>query len=73
MAGPSGTVPLHGHRGGSTRLWQQGEEQMRAALSRHDDLLRSVVTEHGGTVFSTMGDGIAAAFPSALSAVMYFL
>jgi len=54
---------------GSTRLWQQGEKQMRAALSRHDELLRSAVAEHGGTVFSSMGDGIAAAFSAASAAV----
>ena len=42
---------------------------MRAALSRHDDLLRAAVAEHGGTVFSSMGDGFAAAFPAASAAV----
>jgi class 3 adenylate cyclase len=42
---------------------------MGAALSRHDVLLRQAVAEHGGRVFSTMGDGIAAAFTSASSAV----
>ncbi len=42
---------------------------MRAALSRHDELLRKTVAEHDGVVFSSMGDGIAAAFPSASSAV----
>jgi len=54
---------------GSTRLWQQDEFAMRAALSRHDELLRSAVADHGGTVFSSMGDGIAAAFPAASAAV----
>jgi class 3 adenylate cyclase len=54
---------------GSTRLWQQDEAAMRSALSRHDELLGSAVVEHGGTVFSTMGDGIAAAFPGASAAV----
>jgi len=54
---------------GSTRLWQQDESAMRAALSRHDELLHQVVADEGGTVFSTMGDGVAAAFPSASSAV----
>jgi predicted ATPase len=54
---------------GSTRLWQQDEAAMGEALSRHDDLLRQAVDEEGGTVFSTMGDGLAAAFSSALSAI----
>ena len=66
VARPSGTVTfLFTDIEGSTRLWQQDEEAMRAAMSRHDELLRSVIAEHGGTVFSTMGDGVAAAFPSA--------
>ena len=70
MAGPSGTVTfLFTDIEGSTRLWQQDEEAMRVALARHDDMLRQAVAENGGTVFSTMGDGMAAAFGSASSAV----
>jgi predicted ATPase len=42
---------------------------MRAALSRHDDLLRKAVSDNDGVVFSSMGDGIAAAFFSASAAV----
>src|SRR5579859_6185285 len=42
---------------------------MRAALSRHDELLRKTVGERDGVVFSSMGDGIAAAFLSASGAV----
>jgi len=70
VAGPSGTVTfLFTDIEGSTRLWQQDEAAMRSALSRHDELLRRAVTEHGGMVFSSMGDGVAAAFTSASSAV----
>jgi class 3 adenylate cyclase len=47
---------------GSTRLWQASETAMRAALSRHDEVLRKMVSENDGVVFSSMGDGIAAAF-----------
>jgi predicted ATPase len=54
---------------GSTRLWQADETAMRAAVARHDELLRGIMREHGGDVFSTMGDGLAAAFPSAPSGV----
>jgi predicted ATPase len=54
---------------GSTRLWQQNEDVMRIAVARHDALLHDAVAGHGGAVFSTMGDGLAAAFPSASSAV----
>jgi predicted ATPase/class 3 adenylate cyclase len=54
---------------GSTRLWQADEAAMRSALSRHDELLRKVIAEHEGRVFSAMGDGMAAAFGSASAAV----
>jgi class 3 adenylate cyclase len=70
VAGPSGTVTfMFTDVEGSTRMWQRDEPAMRAALARHDNLLRQAVTEHAGSVFSTMGDGLAAAFTSALSAV----
>jgi predicted ATPase len=42
---------------------------MHAALARHDALLRKTVSEQDGIVFSSMGDGIAAAFSSASAAV----
>ena len=42
---------------------------MRPALSRHDKLLRQVIADHDGRVFSAMGDGLAAAFGSAAAAV----
>ncbi len=42
---------------------------MRVAMACHDELLREAVALHGGDVFSTMGDGLAAVFPSASSAV----
>jgi predicted ATPase/class 3 adenylate cyclase len=70
MAGSSGVVTfLFTDVEGSTRLWQADEAAMRSALSRHDQLLRKVIAEHDGTVFSAMGDGMAAAFGSASSAV----
>ncbi len=70
MSAPSGTVTfLFTDIEGSTRLWQADEPAMRAALSRHDEILRKTVAGHGGVVFSSMGDGIAAAFPSASGAV----
>jgi predicted ATPase/class 3 adenylate cyclase len=54
---------------GSTRLWQQDEQAMRAAMARHDEVLHAAVADHGGDVFSTMGDGLAAAFGSPSAAV----
>ena len=46
---PSGTVTfLFTDIEGSTRLWQADETAMRAALSRHDELLRKAVADHDG-------------------------
>src|SRR5271165_3998654 len=70
MAGPSDIVTfLFTDIEGSTRLWQADEAAMRAALSRHDELLVKAVADHDGVVFSSMGDGMAAAFSSASAAV----
>jgi predicted ATPase/class 3 adenylate cyclase len=70
MAGSSGVVTfLFTDVEGSTRLWQADEAAMRSALARHDQLLRQAIAEHEGTVFSAMGDGLAAAFGSASAAV----
>ena len=70
VGAPSGTVTfLFTDIEGSTRLWQADEAAMRSALSRHDQLLRKVIAEHDGTVFSAMGDGLAAAFGSASAAM----
>jgi class 3 adenylate cyclase len=46
---------------------------MRAALTRHDALLRSAIRSHRGHVFKTMGDAFCAAFhtaPEALGAAL---
>ena len=60
VGAPSGTVTfLFTDIEGSTRLWQQDEEAMRAALERHDSILRSAIDGHDGYVFSTGGDGFA--------------
>jgi class 3 adenylate cyclase len=70
MGAPSGTVTfLFTDIEGSTRLWQLDETAMRGAVSCHDELLRTAVEDSGGTIFSTMGDGFAAAFPSAHAAL----
>ncbi|HUJ64176.1 MAG TPA: adenylate/guanylate cyclase domain-containing protein, partial [Acidimicrobiales bacterium] len=70
MAGPSGTVTfLFTDIEGSTRLWQENEVSMGEALACHDQLLDNVIAGHGGVLFSTMGDGVAAAFQSASAAV----
>jgi predicted ATPase/class 3 adenylate cyclase len=67
---PTGTVTfLFTDIEGSTRLWQEDEAAMRKAVARHDQLVGEVIVDHGGVVFSTMGDGLAAAFQTASSAV----
>ncbi len=67
---PSGTVTfLFTDIEGSTRLWQQDGAAMRDALSRHDAIVRAAIEGHGGYVFSTGGDGFAAAFARADEAV----
>ena len=67
---PSGTVTfLFTDLAGSMRLWEEQPEAMRAALARHDAILREAVESHRGVVFSEMGDGMAAAFASAGDAV----
>ena len=54
---------------GSTRLWEERPDEMRAALAEHDALVRSAIEAHGGYVFSTGGDGFAAAFSRAHDAI----
>src|SRR5262245_32840075 len=67
---PTGTVTfLFTDIEGSTRIWEQSPEQMSAALARHDELLRAAIANHGGWIFSTAGDGVAAAFPRASGAL----
>ena len=53
----------------STRRWDDDRAAMAADLARHDALIRDVVVAHGGEPFSHTGDGLAAAFVSASSAV----
>jgi predicted ATPase/class 3 adenylate cyclase len=67
---PRGTVTfLFTDIEGSTQLWAHDPEQMDAAVSRHEVLLRDAITAAGGVVFKTVGDAVYAAFASALDAV----
>ena len=67
---PTGTVTfLFTDLESSTRLWEEHREAMRAALSRHDAILREAVEGHGGLVVKTMGDGFHAVFASARDAI----
>src|SRR5687767_2189754 len=67
---PTGTVTfLFTDIEGSTTRWEQHREQMRAALGRHDAILRAAIEAHGGVVFKTVGDAFYAACVTAPPAV----
>ena len=67
---PTGTVTfLFTDVEGSTRLWEAHPAEMRPALALHDEIVRGVIAVHGGYLFSTGGDGFAAAFASVGDAV----
>jgi len=66
VGAPSGTVTfLFTDIEGSTCLWEADPSAMREALERHDVILRTAIDACGGQVFSTGGDGFAAAFARA--------
>jgi class 3 adenylate cyclase len=54
---------------GSTSRWEEQEDAMRAALARHDQVLRAAIEAHGGRLFKHTGDGMLAAFGSPSRAV----
>src|SRR5262245_19678081 len=67
---PTGTVTfLFTDIEGSSAHWEQQAEAMRAALARHDALLRGAIESHGGVVFKTWGDAFCAAFATAPDAL----
>jgi TolB-like protein/class 3 adenylate cyclase/Tfp pilus assembly protein PilF len=67
---PTGTVTLlFTDIEGSTQLWEAHAAAMRAALARHDALLRHCIGDHQGHVFKTGGDAFCAAFHTAADAL----
>jgi len=55
---PSGVVTfLMTDIEGSTRLWAEAPEAMRAALARHDAIAADAITEHGGFLIKPRGEG----------------
>ena len=69
-AAPTGTVTfLFTDIESSTHLWERSPDAMRSALARDDDIVRRAIDANGGYVFSTGGDGFAAAFQRTTSAV----
>ncbi len=68
---PTGTVTLlFTDIQGSTENWERFPDAMRAALERHDVLLRQAIERQDGYVFKTVGDAFCAAFSTAESGVL---
>ncbi len=58
---PTGTVTfLYTDIEGSTRLWEQQPQAMKAAVARHDALLTALIEGRGGHVIRTKGEGDSA-------------
>ena len=55
---------------GSTRRWEADADEMRLALTAHDEVLRGVIEAHGGSLFKHTGDGVCAAFSSPRATAM---
>src|SRR5215207_1982797 len=67
---PRGTVAfLFTDIEGSTLRWEADREAMERAVTRHLELLRGAIEEHGGALFTVVGDAVQAAFPSAMQAL----
>jgi predicted ATPase/class 3 adenylate cyclase len=67
---PIGTVTfLFTDIEGSTHLWEQYPDGMKASLARHDLLLRQAVENSQGIVVKTTGDGMMAVFITVTAAL----
>ena len=55
---------------GSTARWDRDRAAMQEALRRHDELLRSIVAQHNGHVFKTLGDAFYCAFARPQDAIV---
>ncbi len=67
---PSGTVTfLFTDIEGSTRLWEERPDEMRAAVAEHDARFRAAIEAKDGYVVKGTGDGVHAAFGRAGDAV----
>lgn len=55
---------------GSTSLWDSDPGGMRSFVDLHDSLVQSCVANHSGTVFKSLGDGLAARFETSRDAVV---
>jgi predicted ATPase/class 3 adenylate cyclase len=71
---PTGTVTfVFTDIEGSTQRWDRDRAAMQAAVRRHDELMRSAIVAHGGSVFKTIGDAFCAAFTRPEDAVAAML
>lgn len=67
---PSGTISfLFTDIEGSTRFWEHYPDAMQRTLARHDVVLRQVMAEHDGYIFTTAGDAFSVAFQSPRSSI----
>src|SRR5437773_1017629 len=67
---PTGTVTfLYTDIEGSTLRWEKSPTAMKAAVERHDALMRRAIETHSGSVFRIMGDAFCASFPTAPQAL----
>jgi class 3 adenylate cyclase len=67
---PSGTVAfVFTDVEGSARTWAADRAAMAKSLAVHDAIVRGAIESAGGYVFSTGGDGFAAAFGRASEAI----
>jgi class 3 adenylate cyclase len=53
----------------STRLWERYPDDMKVALARHDELVRSAIESHRGHVVKATGDGFHGVFHTAHDAI----
>ncbi len=67
---PTGTVTfLFTDIDGSTKLWEQYPEAMKAALAKHDLILKEAIASNHGQIVKTTGDGVFAVFTTALDGI----
>ncbi|HLF74704.1 MAG TPA: adenylate/guanylate cyclase domain-containing protein, partial [Anaerolineales bacterium] len=67
---PSGTVTfLFTDIEGSTKLWEAHPQGMKDALARHYAILQQTIESHAGRFLEATGDGILAAFGTAVDGV----
>jgi len=67
---PTGTITfLYTDIEGSTLRWEKSPAAMKAAVERHDDIMRRAIDACGGSGFRIMGDAFCASFPTAPQAL----